>query len=1054
MSDLNDDLLNYDIGDVIDDQVLIGADEDELLLSDEDLEKDVSKEEKQKIKSEAEEWVKSQIKDKNKKTNVPAVVDTNDATGSNSKGSSKEQESVAIKIQVGPNPHEGDTTLIQGNEIKEEITTQSSEDVPSTTTQNDALLSTEVSSSSNKDLDIEQSSTVSNSTGSGGMVNDSCASSAIPSSQESASVTMSHGDISDPREDFEEEREERTNIKTTNERETFEQTHEQSPEKSQNRFVLHQKRNGAPLIRGHPIRGPSPLFPRPPLRFPHHGNISLLSPAHFSPLSNLATVTLTHATANPLITGQTFLPPQQTNPNPFGPPTPSNTMHNPTHGPLAPNIDHNNPHQRPRHPFGFRPGPMGGFRHPNPGGLYAQGPNDFNPNQGPAPFNHPYGAPRNMFRPEGPMGNVPPGMRPGMRMQRPPLQALPPHAMPGQVNFMNSPLQIRPQTVPGPQPPPVSNQSAAVANNQQSINQISVQPAPASAIAPRKVLINPNFKGGVEAATSKFIQETQYMGINAGGQAPRVQSDEELLRQQEEFINKNREHIEKRRHAREVSPTRRSRSRSPRSRSRTRSRSISRERSYSPPKRQTNGGPNNNRNDRFDRERDRDRERERERERERPGNNDGNIRLGRAGSRDRDDRERDRNRPGPAYNRQAGGGNRFRRGNSRDRDYQGSGGGNYGKRRRSKSPSPGNRGGNFGNNRGRYNNDRDKPEVDEDEETRAYRLQIEKQKALREQIMRDKEMKRRRAAEEKQYEEKRVSASHPPKDDQSQKQSQTQMQQQQQPPQKFKEVVPERKIISLKKRPQTQTDSFDEHANTQRKSIPTAKILPEAKKTLTDHLTNNTPSGSVRDHSSSHANTAVIKPVFIKETSSSASQATVAAIRPQPQNHHQPPRRLSSRCEDEVQLDYDEDDLLLDEDDLLASEPETSPPRDTLAKKRDISHTPSPEPVGKALSRRNVQARGGNGSGGGVSKQSLSSSNRRIVLKTSSNSTSSSIGNRAGANISGNGNGNSRRVILDRLDVRNHNSSGSRQQSPAHGGVGGSSTDSKRKPQRIILKHD
>lgn len=30
----SDDLLNYDIGDVIDDQVLIGADEDELLLSD------------------------------------------------------------------------------------------------------------------------------------------------------------------------------------------------------------------------------------------------------------------------------------------------------------------------------------------------------------------------------------------------------------------------------------------------------------------------------------------------------------------------------------------------------------------------------------------------------------------------------------------------------------------------------------------------------------------------------------------------------------------------------------------------------------------------------------------------------------------------------------------------------------------------------------------------------------------------------------------------------------------------------------------------------------
>lgn len=41
---------------------------------------------------------------------------------------------------------------------------------------------------------------------------------------------------------------------------------------------------------------------------------------------------------------------------------------------------------------------------------------------------------------------------------------------------------------------------------------------------------------------------------------------------------------------------------------------------------------------------------------------------------------------------------------------------------------------------------------DEDEETRAYRLEIEKQKQLREKIMRDKELKRRRAAEEKLHE--------------------------------------------------------------------------------------------------------------------------------------------------------------------------------------------------------------------------------------------------------------------------------------------------------------
>lgn len=38
---------------------------------------------------------------------------------------------------------------------------------------------------------------------------------------------------------------------------------------------------------------------------------------------------------------------------------------------------------------------------------------------------------------------------------------------------------------------------------------------------------------------------------------------------------------------------------------------------------------------------------------------------------------------------------------------------------------------------------------DEDEETRAYRLKIEKQKAMRDEILRDKEMRRRRAAEQK-----------------------------------------------------------------------------------------------------------------------------------------------------------------------------------------------------------------------------------------------------------------------------------------------------------------
>lgn len=41
------------------------------------------------------------------------------------------------------------------------------------------------------------------------------------------------------------------------------------------------------------------------------------------------------------------------------------------------------------------------------------------------------------------------------------------------------------------------------------------------------------------------------------------------------------------------------------------------------------------------------------------------------------------------------------------------------------------------------------PTEPEDEETKKYRLEIEKQKSMREKILRDKEMRRRQAAEDK-----------------------------------------------------------------------------------------------------------------------------------------------------------------------------------------------------------------------------------------------------------------------------------------------------------------
>lgn len=41
-----------------------------------------------------------------------------------------------------------------------------------------------------------------------------------------------------------------------------------------------------------------------------------------------------------------------------------------------------------------------------------------------------------------------------------------------------------------------------------------------------------------------------------------------------------------------------------------------------------------------------------------------------------------------------------------------------------------------------------KKDDDEDPDTRAYRLEIEKQKAIREKILKDKEMRRKQAAED------------------------------------------------------------------------------------------------------------------------------------------------------------------------------------------------------------------------------------------------------------------------------------------------------------------
>jgi hypothetical protein len=147
-------------------------------------------------------------------------------------------------------------------------------------------------------------------------------------------------------------------------------------------------------------------------------------------------------------------------------------------------------------------------------------------------------------------------------------------------NFMQSRLPLR--------PPPMSRPRFFYPNHGSQMGDPSMQGfPPGNPMAggpppglPRKVLINPNFKGGVEAAKSKFhacladkvsslywllclldqLLKDQF--FSSSSSVP----EDELLRKQQEFINHNMRQIEKRRHERTPSPEYRrgySRSQSP-----------------------------------------------------------------------------------------------------------------------------------------------------------------------------------------------------------------------------------------------------------------------------------------------------------------------------------------------------------------------------------------------------------------------------------------------------------------------------------------------------------
>ncbi|XP_049300020.1 uncharacterized protein LOC125772387 [Anopheles funestus] len=350
-----------------------------------------------------------------------------------------------------------------------------------------------------------------------------------------------------------------------------------------------------------------------------------------------------------------------------------------------------------------------------------------------------------------------------------------------------------------------------------------IQPAPAPVPGfPQKVLINPNFKGGVEAVKNQLMRDAALSSQQfVAGVSARHVSDAELLRQQEEFINKNRIEVEKRRHERSPSREReRDRDRD-RDRARSRDRERSREREHR------------------DRERERDREPLRGRSRDR--------------SRDRDhrdmrprSRERDRDRE---YSPR-----RYHRGGSRDRDMSRPGRRNFGRSRnasrerdddsrfpkRRKSSDYGE------NNRGYYERNDD----DEDPETRAYRMEIEKQKATREKMLREKEMRRKRAAEEKLK--SRTNDAKP---------------QENTPPKLTPLVVTEKKIITLKKKSEPAANEPMRRSSVERTNNNARTVIDQQDRTRTrlDNEPQSSDGTSDRQRHNSELNSEAIELDLLEE---------------------------------------------------------------------------------------------------------------------------------------------------------------------------------------------
>jgi len=153
----------------------------------------------------------------------------------------------------------------------------------------------------------------------------------------------------------------------------------------------------------------------------------------------------------------------------------------------------------------------------------------------------------------------------------------------------------------------------------------------------------------------------------------------------------------------------------------------------------------------------------------------------------------------------------------------------------------------------------------------------------------------------------------------------------------------ERKVISLKRRDDQEAASVrnrqapsQSQSNAQptqgqqqpvRKQLTAAKIAPEAKRSITEHL-----APSSKQHHHHQQQQQQVTAAVPARALGGAAGAVAGGTPPKPRDM----LRLGTPSDDEVELDYDVDDLLLDEEDRLLATP-SPPPQQKASSKRSAT---------------------------------------------------------------------------------------------------------------------